>query len=497
MAGSNRYYYKSVLNDIKDYSLEDIDENSGPDLLEEFDSLLSYAFIRDDIFIAGTDYLSLFNHFYYKVEKTFICSNNIFIIAKLTESELSDEAIYETLFYRYPRKDRTFFSGIKCLRNFQKLIYSKTIGLELRGVACYRDLILAGSRNIIKDIKSFMSSINLDPDANNLLSFSGGSDSMCALAMLRNFGIQHMLVSFPGHDEWDTTRIIKLSKRLKEELLFIEPKQTEYESLFYSFLTNGFSPSANFYSFYKDIPSVANIFDGYNTLFGDWSDAFLFPPIRDLLKGVSWEELSTKYFNGLHSGFLNNMSDYIFENCQDSFIDANSDRGLEFAQNHAIEFVPSRILSGVLMCPDHFSHRNFSFQLTRKFFTFLYSNNYGVNKTYSARKDYPGPMIKNPLSIIVRDLDNSIYKLPMDQGISFKDMYEMNNTIWVKMKLQILKRKIYTLKMTKNITSDKDFSHDSIMDFNFVIRKNELNSYLQQSLRTLGTVKKVIENINL
>lgn len=495
IAGNNKYYHKIVINDINDYKLEDICIRKGPDLNDRFETLLSFALMRNNSFIAATDYLALFNHFYYRVKNTFLCSNNLFIIAKLIDAELSVEAIYETLFFRFPRKERTYFAEIKCLNKFQKLIYNKSTGFELQKEASYKDLIFNSPGNISEDVKSYMNSIELDPNSNTFLSFSGGSDSMCALAILRGEGIKYKLISYPGHDEWDTARIIKLSKKLKNALIFINPEQNEQDELFYSYLTNGFSPSSSFLSFYKAIPAKSNIFDGYNTLFGDWSDAFIYPPLKDSLKGIKRDELINKFYRGLKPVFLRNMIDYIFESCPDVFIDANTHKGIEFAQNHSVEFIPSRILSGVLYCSENFLHKNFSFQLTRRFLSFLFYNKYGINKTFSARNDYPGALIKSPLSIIVKDLDPLIFKLPMDHGISFMDMYKKSQLINFKMNLQRLKRKIYYLRRKRIVRMNNNLSKDFINDFDFAIRNEDLNSYLMQSLSAINNVKKVIENI--
>lgn len=301
-AGDSKFYFKSVVNDQKDYNLIDIDIKTGPNLRQQFDSILSYALIRGDSFIAGTDYLALFNHFYYHSINTFLCSNNLFIIAKIINAQISEEALYEILFFRFPKKEKTFFKDVKCLENFQKLTYGIKNGLELNKPAKYETLLLSSHTDIKGVVEGYMSGIDLDSNADTFCSFSGGSDSMCALAMLRSKGISCKLASYPGHDDWDTARITRLSEKLRMEMLFIDPRPDELEDLYYHFITNGLSPSSKFWYFYKYLPGRSNLFDGYNTLFGDWSDAFLYPPLKDSLKGLKVHELVNKYYKGLTKG---------------------------------------------------------------------------------------------------------------------------------------------------------------------------------------------------
>lgn len=498
LAGDNKFYYKACINDLQDYNLETLGFNSATQLRPNFDSILSYALIKNKTFVAGTDYLALFNHFYFKDNDTIICSNNLFLVAKLVKAEISNEAVYETLFFRFPKNDNTFFKRIKCLKNFQQLSYSIKDGLEISGYVTYKELVLNSPQDIMENIESYFENINLNLTSDTFLSFSGGSDSMCTLAMLRKHGIDFKLASFPGHNDWDSNRILKISKKLKLPITFIDTKNqiSNWEELEYCFITNGLSPSSHFYYFYKNLPASSNIFDGYNTLFGDWSDAFLFPPLKDSLKGHAVNEIVNQYYSGLNKEFIKKMMDYLQENYYDAFVNSNTEKGIEFAQCHSVEFIPSRVLSGVIS-GSAFFHNNFSFQLTRRFLSFLFYNNFGVNKTFSARVDYPGALIKQPLSIIVKDLDSAVFKLPMDHGLSFEDMYFENSLLNLKIRLNTINKIVFKYTNRRNSQKNTSLSNNLPLDFDFLVRKDCLNQYLKNGLQILQNVKAVYNNINI
>lgn len=495
------YFYSATINNQGDFDLSKIKINHYPNLEKRFDSLFSYSFIENNFFVAGTDYLAIFNHFYFIDKQTFLCSNNLFLIAKIIEAEISQEAIFETLFFRFPKEDRTFFTGIKCLRPFQQLKFVPEEGLLFSKPISYNDLVIERKNDIIDDIDQYFNSLKLNSisENSNYLSFSGGSDSMCILSMLLNKNIEFKLASFEGHDEWDTERIKRLAEKLQLELIQIKAKEcyNDSEYLKYTVITNGYSISQHFYNFYNSLPKFANIFDGYNNLFGDWSDAFLYPPSVDALQGMQIVNIQAKYFFGLDKDFLHTMQDFLSEYHKDTFVDANTEIGLHYVKQHAIAFVPSKVLSGIYNCSNNLYQNNYSFQLTRKFLSFLHYNNYGITKTFSARYDYPGALVKKPLSYIVRELDRTIYKTNMDHGISFRDMNSPG--IWIKNKMFLnkIKKHLYTFnsefKSKKNLRL-VDFSPEKEFDF---CSNDELNSFTLNSLKVISDVKRCINYLDL
>lgn len=495
------YSYLATINNQGDFDLSKIKINHYPTLEKRFDSLLSYSFIENNYFIAGTDNLAIFNHFYFLDKQSFLCSNNLFLIAKIIEAEISQEAIFETLFFRFPKAERTFFRGINCLKPFQQLKFVPEEGLLLSKLISYNDLVFENKNDILDDIDLYFNTLKLNSISEHLnyLSFSGGSDSMCILSMLLNKNIEFKLASFEGHNEWDTERIKRLAKQLQLDLIQINAKDytDDSEYLKYTIITNGYSTSHHFYNFYKNLPRFANIFDGYNNLFGDWSDAFLYPPSVDALKRIKIENILEKYFSGFDTDFVRAMQDYLNEYHNDTFVDANTEIGLDYVKSHAINFIPSKILSGIYICSDNFFQNNFSFQLTRKFLSFLHYNRDGIRKTFSARNDYPGALVKKPLSSIVKELDQTIYRTNMDHGISFKDMNGPG--IWIKYK-------IFLNKLNKKICSynNKFKSNKSIRlknfypagEFDFCI-KDELNGYALNSLKVISDVRQCMKNLEL
>jgi len=500
VAGNNMYYYLATINDQQDYDLSSMKFNSTLSLTDDFDTLLSYCFVKGNQFVAGSDYLAILNHFFYNNNDTFICSNNAFLIAKLVNANLSEKALFETLFFRFPKGQNTFFAEIKCLRPNQQISFSDKDRVVLSSYSNYYDILYKETHDIFKDIDIYFGKVKKSISKNSYLSFSGGSDSMTILSILLHKKFDFQLASFSGHDDWDTVRIQDLAKKNGLPMKFINTNdnENEHEKLRYVFITNGFSPASHFQTFYQNLLVGSTIFDGYSFILGDYSDAFLFPPFSDVLKGKNLNVIFQNYYLGIDNTFLLRMKDYLISNYSHEFVFANSTDGLKCVQNHSVDFIPSRVLSGVLGCSDINSHYNYSFFLSRKFMTYVHFNNYGISKTFVARNDYLGDIVKLPLAKIVKKMNQKIYNSKMDHGFSFKDINESPKFIKLKMKLNILEKKKYYLFRRKHIEKPA-IQKESQMELSFDFLKKEelLNFYARQSLGVIQNVKNVYDKLDI
>jgi hypothetical protein len=497
-AGSNVFYSIDKLNDLEDYELKSLSFNKSNCLDDQFDSLISYCFIKDISFIAGTDYLSILNHFYYYDKDTFICSNNMFIVANLCNDSLSETALFETLFFRFPFRNNTYFNSVRSLNPYQQLLFTEKDGLSISSSVTYNDLLLTNTNDISTDIKLFFSKLNRSENLPPLLSFSGGSDSVAILSVLKQHGLNCQLASFKGHSEWDTIRIKNLARKAGYPLLFIDTDLVEnsiYDELQYTFMTNGFSPSVHFYNFYKTLPQKFQIFDGYSMMLGDWSDAFLNPPYRSVLQGIPIDSVFETYFAGFDPLFIKRMKDYLITSYKDQFLNINTSEGLQNMRQYAVEFITSKILSGVLKCSINFHHQNVSFFLSRKFISYIEKNGYGIALSCSARNDYPGYAInRKPRAEIVHKMDKMIYRLRLDHGLSCKDINEAHRFLFLKKKVHLINKKLFVITH-QNPSPVSKKENISIQNLEFIDHDVKLNPYAISGISVYNNTRSLFDKI--
>jgi len=497
-SGENIFFSIDKINDLGDYDLSTFQFEKQRQLDDQFDSIISYCFIQGKNFIAGTDYLSLFNQYYYHKEDTFICSNNMYVVAKLCGESISDEAIFETLFFRFPHWNSTYFTNINSLNPFQQICFNEKQGLSLSTSVTFEDLLLEGYQNVSTTIDDFFSNIKNPDNLPPLLSFSGGSDSTAVLAILKAKKIDCQLASFKGHNEWDTYRIKKMAKKAKCPLIYIDPAfsvKSEDEEFKYAFLTNGFYTGFKFYDFYKRLPQKSQIFDGYSIMLGAMSDASLYPPYSEVLQGIPLDLVFKKYYSGFDPLFLNRMKDYLTTHYQDQFVNLNSPEGLQKMAEYSVSGIKSKIYSGTLRSSLQFGHQNVNFYFSRKFISYIYTNGYGVAKTCSYRDDFPGYIVNRwPLGEIGHVTDQHIFRLQMDHGASLKDLYYNNKNIKYKKKLFMLKKKLFSMALEKQPEYFPAKSVDASY-FGFVNTNSNLNKYAIESLSLLNSINRVMDRI--
>lgn len=497
--GENTFYSIEKTNDLGDYHLPSIQFDKSYRLTDEFDSLLSYSFVNKNSFVAGTDYLAIFNHYYYSQSGTFICSNNMFIVAFLAKSSLSEAAMFDTMIFRLPYKADTYFNSVKSLKAFQQLRYTLENGLELSNSIVYDELLISKLLPINSIIDNFFSRLKNPDQLQSLLTLSGGTDSTLILSILQKKGFTCHLASHKGHNEVDTQRIRKLAKKTGYPYSFIDIDKNDNfanDDKEYAFLSNGFSPSIQIYYFYKDLPGKFQIFDGYSMILGDWSDAFLNYPYRDIIRGESIDSVLSRYFSGMKDDFLRLMKEYLLDSYQDRFIDVNTDLGMKSIRQYAVEFIPGKILSRIYKCSTNFGHLNTSFYLSRNFISYVDSNKYGIASTCSARHDYPGYMLNRyPLGLIGHQINNKIYRLNLSQGLSLHDIYKNDLRVLMKKKIHTLHAKLFKEWQNKKIPRVKKINYD-LSKFDQIENENELNFFALRPLSQYNSIYSVIEGFD-
>jgi len=494
------YTHTRFINEQKDYNVEDlIDNNYHKTKIHSIDTLISFSFTDFKIFYACNDYLGIFRHYYTQLkEDSFIASNNSFLIAALIDSEVSSNSIYDTLFFRFPYKSGSYFDKVKSLSHNEVLefdIINRVLNIDkINYPKSIKDYY---SKSASEGLEDFWQKIAINTKSRNIkVSFSGGSDSMTVVSILDKFKYNFDLLSFEGHNQKDTDRIVKLASSLNKNIDLIKTKEnssSEDDIFEYTVLSNGFIVSDHFYHFYKKC-EWETIFDGYSFVLGDWSDAFISNIHKDvLLNKSSLKDLFQKYYYGFSNQFIVDMLEYIASNYE--FPDGNSSKGLDYVQHYSIDFICSRILAGVILPANYFKVKNFSYFLSKKFFCPILNSNYGISRTFSSRNDYPGYIINRlPLAQIASGTKSKAFTKTMDNGISLKDILYNNQLTKVKM-LFYKKKKAIINKLfgDKNIKSQAIQNLDSFPSY--VIDSINLNSYAKNQLKIISTVENSLNKL--
>jgi len=495
--GKNTFFSIDKANDQGDYELGNFDFNPLLKLDDQLDSLISYCFVNEKGFVAGTDYLAIFNHFYYHDKDTFICSNNMFIVAALIDDAVSEEALFETLFFRFPYKNGTYFKSVKALKPYQQIFFSLNNEMKLSSFASYDDIILKDSNDISTEIDLFFSQLKNPEKLPTLLTLSGGSDSTTILSILQKRGYKTQLASYKGHNELDTKRIKKLAKKTGLPYFLIDTdkyEEQQNEELQYSFLTNGYTHAISYYHFYKNLPKKYQVFDGYSMMLGDWSDAFLNYPYRDVIKGEPIDSVLQKYFSVFDAKFLRRMSDYLDANYKNQLIDVNTPEGLRSICEYAIDFIPSKLFSRTKVSTN-FGHVNVSFFQSRKFISFIEKNKLGIAKTVSARNDYPNYIVNRlPLGITAHGMDKKINSLPLSYGLSLSDMYKNDRMVYFKKKLRTVYKRILRVQHKKK-AEPKTWLDIDTSNYSFLRKNVSLDFKVKRELSIFNSVYSIMEKL--
>jgi asparagine synthetase B (glutamine-hydrolysing) len=67
--------------------------------------------------------MGIIRHYYYSDNESFFASNNSFLVALLAEANIAPEAIYETLFFRFPYK-WSYFQNVKAINPYEYIEYN-------------------------------------------------------------------------------------------------------------------------------------------------------------------------------------------------------------------------------------------------------------------------------------------------------------------------------------------------------------------------------------
>ena len=232
-------------------------------------------------------------------------------------------------------------------------------------------------------------------------------------------------------------------------------------------------------------------------MLGDMSDATLFPPYKDVLQGIPINTVLKKYLIGFNPQFVKRMEEYLITNYNNQFKDLNTEEGFQNMRQFCVEGPISKLYSSVIKSTTNFGHENVCFYHSRRFMSFIEKNGYGISRTCSGRDDYPGYVgNRKPLGEIARIMDGQIYRLKLDKGISFKDIYENSRFVPLKKKMNTLDKKIFFLRHKKVPA----FPPPEIIQpgfFEFVDPGVDLNVYARAGLTIFTGLRSMLDKIKV
>ena len=434
---SDLIFFQSI-NDLGDYNLSNISTEmlNGKFLSINWESLISLSNINADVFSCITDYWGILNHYWFKSENTFICSNNIFLVSALIKPKLDKEALYEYLFFNAPRKNKTWFENVNCLLPGQQLIYDKkNCSIKLSSGTDFSNLFTSNNKaNPVKEIKTFFQSIQAREKriSQNKIALSAGSDSRTILACLRYFNMNPYAISFGRKDMVETQKVENLTHNLNIpwQLVSLEGFEKNFDNLFRkgTFITNGYlNPLRTHYVvLYDHLNENDALFEGIlGSEFVKGEEAIgsmISLPHLDVITENSTIRISIeKYYSSLPNNFKNAMIEYISSQYQYELLDVNSSEGFESYQQFMLEFIPSRIFGGLISLL--LENRVFPYYafLSPSILKAIFNKGFGISSSASPRKDFVGPT-KSLMAeaLIVKALDSKIYNSLLDRNVRFK-----------------------------------------------------------------------------
>ncbi len=477
------------INDLADYDLSRISAKLlGGEFARDIlgDSLIALSCANDARFACLTDFWGITTHFWHCSEDTFVCGSNVFLVAALVGSEFSREALYDYLFFAWPRKDRTWFADIRCLRPGQQLIFDlKRRAPVLSECTNFPDYLEPSSGDLIESVETFFSRANhrIGPDLTNYISLSAGSDSRTVLACMRAHRMRPHAVSFGRHDMAETKEISGLTHRLHIPWLFIDVEgfEEKFEDLFVdgTFFSNGLlNPLRTHYVWlYRHIRRGNALFEGIlgsEFVKGEIAvPAMAAHPYHDVItKGSSVAASVGKYYPQLPEEFRGAMTEYIDAEYGAELLDVDSKEGERAFQLYLLENIPSRVFSAVIGIVKSNSMSPYYPFLSPSVVRAVFNNDAGMRKSLSVRKDFIGPIRSlRAEAKIVKYMDEEIFESTLDRNVSFEDVLATARAAKVRKRARDVGDKVRTMRLvggqidvTKLVAKLRDHAADAPRD---------------------------------
>jgi hypothetical protein len=431
--------YLSVINDQGDYSIrEDVQRALEKQVCSrETDSLVSFAHVDQNRFVAKTDLWGIQHHYYYHKGRTFICSNNCLLIAKLVDARFDEESLFDYLFFLSPNGDRSWFEGVRLLRPDQAIVYDIASGSfsVTEETDLYNEMTVKPSVDLVDAMSSLYEKASaVLRKARTLMSLSAGSDSRTVLSGLLGSGMDVDIVSFGGENFLETRNIRALAKArgLAPKIYDFADLLSNWTETFHSasLVTNGLlNPFRVHYgNYYRSLEGDA-LFEGFvgsefvkgEIAVGAAASECHVAVIRDKLD-VGQAIESTLGF--LPDAYRSRMQEYIIERYRGVLQPVESSGGKKEFARQMLESVPGRVFNPLhaLACARLKLYMPF---LSRRVLRAVFQS-YGVVHYNSLRRDFPGTVkCLIPECLIVKHFDQRLYRSRLDRRVTFAEALEL------------------------------------------------------------------------
>ena len=429
----------SLINDLVDYDIQEIcNILKRGDFIDNilFDSILSVSCVSKKYFSCMNDFWGIMSHYYYRTTNTFICSNNIFMINEIVKKKISSTALYEYLFFLYPRNDETWFTNIKRLLPGQQLVFDmKSNSLRLSKSTDFSKLSKSRNKNYVDSIKDFflLAKKKIGYDNSCTLGISAGADTRTILACLKHTNMKYNTVSFGMSHLIETNKIIKFVNKfhIPWKLIDLKGYEKKFINLFKreTCISNGsLNPLRTHYLYYYDkIKYVNFLFEGIlcdELVKGKVALNTSISPLHQevIVNSKPIDLVIDMYYPELSFEFRHNMAEYITANYNDDLIDINLDEGLENWKMFLFDFIPSKVFGGLILLVINNGINPYYPFLSPKVLESIYCSGNGMILKSSIRDDFIGNIkCMKVLAEITKSTDNKMFTSLLDRNISLKD----------------------------------------------------------------------------
>jgi hypothetical protein len=439
-------HYLSVINDLQDFSIADEIKRvaSGQPASPDSDSLVSFAHAGDGRFVARTDLYGVQRHYYYRDERTFICSNNALIVARLADAPLERETMmFEYLFFMQPARTHTYFAGVSTL-------------LPGEGIACdlaSRKVSLTAKVDLYADMTTGSSGKDLVPAATDffrgaakvlqgrktVVSLSAGSDSLTVLAGTLASGMDVSAVTYGGDDFVETQFVRDLAARrgFPVDVQNFAGLLSNWEQSFKSaaLVTSGVISCwmVHYGKYYRAMQGDA-LFEGFAG--SEFLKAEIVPggttatPVVKVISGgLTVADAIQSCFGFLPADFRARMAQYISDTYGSTLLPVRTPEGRREYARFMFDFLPSHVFGAVHNLASLYRPLYLPFYSRR--IQRVLQQTQGITKFNSLPTGgYPGSVgCMKAERVLVKQFDAMLYASRIDRLYSFKEADEL--PVWL------------------------------------------------------------------
>ncbi len=435
-------HYLSVINDLQDFSIPDEIRRvaQGQPASPDSDSLVSFAHASDGRFVARTDLYGVQRHYYFNDGRTFVCSNNALIVARLVDAPLDHATMmFEYLFFMQPAREHSYFAGVNTLLPGEGIAWdlatrkvSRTAKVDL-----YAEMTTGSSGEDLVTAATgfFRAAAKVLQGRQALVSLSAGSDSRTVMAGTLASGMNVSAVTFGGDDFVETRFVRDLAARrgFKVDVQGFPGLLEQWDQTFRSMAlsTSGVISCwmVHYGKFYRAMQGDA-LFEGFAG--SEFIKAEIVPgsttavPIVKVISGgMSIAEAIRHSFGCLPEEFRTRMAQYIADTYGATLLPVATPEGRREYARFMYEFLPSHVFGAVNTLAN--AYRGLYLPFYSRRILRAIQKTQGITKFNSLPTGgYPGSVqCLKAECVLVKQFDRMLYESRIDRQHSFREADEL------------------------------------------------------------------------